>query len=234
MSFTEPLRIPSAGHRAKRQRSIAAAIAETLPTADEMRDSVMAVIAEASPDAEAEGLGWYGIAHDIADELAQTHGLTIRQTAGVIAALSPRTGWAENISLASDACAAAAEGRTDLIGGCPSDNARKASMILQGHDPADVLGGRKVRSFFANILRPYSAGPVTVDRHAISVAFGHRVSEEDAKLLERIGTYTVIASVYRSVARSLGIRPHQAQAIAWVAWRKLHGADILHDIDSEF
>ena len=41
----------------------------------------------------------------------------------------------------------------------------RACAILAGSDPYHVLGGRKERSFYRNILSPDTAGPVTVDRH---------------------------------------------------------------------
>jgi hypothetical protein len=86
-----------------------------------------------------------------------------------------------------------------------------------------VLGGRKVRSFFSNILEPDRSGAVTVDRHAVSVVFGFSLSDAQVKILERSGTYLLVASAYRAAARRLGVSPCQCQAVTWTVWRRLKG-----------
>ena len=86
-----------------------------------------------------------------------------------------------------------------------------------------MLGGRKVRSFYRNILGIDSA--VTVDRHAVAIVYGRPLSDREIKLLERAGAYTVIASAYRAAARRLGIAPSTLQAVTWLAWRRLKAVD---------
>lgn len=225
MTFTDPT---APRYRAKRQAAITAAV-DKLPSASAMRENLLQTIATADAATEAEGQGWYGNAHGIAADLATTYGFTVRQTAGVIAALSPQTGWADNVRLATDACRHASVGRTDRIGGHTHDACRKASAILQGADPATVLGGRKVRSFYRNILTPSRPGAVTVDRHAIDMLCGRRGAVND-RVLERIGAYTLAAAVFRSVARELDMTPSACQATAWVAWRKTHDVAWRHDL----
>lgn len=225
MSFLAPA-LPH--NRRKRQAAIGRSI-DTLPSVEDMRTNLLTTIAEATITAEHEGLGWYPAARSVAVELADRHGLTISQTAGVIAALSPQCGWAENVRLADEACAHGAAGRTDRIGGHTVDACRKASRILQGADPLDVLGGRKVRSFYRNILDPSRAGAVTVDRHAIDMLCGRRGAVQD-RVLERPGAYVLAAAVIRSVARELGMTPAACQAVAWVAWRQLHDVSYRHDL----
>lgn len=215
--------------RAARQRGISRTLAGFPLSADEMRANLLSCVAGASPTAESEGMGWYAAAHSHAADLATRYGFTVRQCAGVIAALSPQTGWSENIRLASEACEHAANGRTDLISGHTADACRKASRILQGEDPADVLGGRKVRSFFSNIVDPTRSGAVTVDRHAVDMLMGRRGAVAD-RILERSGAYALCAGVIRSVARELGMRPHELQAVAWVAWRQLHDVAYRYDL----
>lgn len=219
MSHTTPATVR--GRRA-RQAAIARSV-DVLPSADVMRRNLLDTLAGASPEAEAEGSAWYLAAHSIAADIADRHGLSLAQAAGVIAALSPQCGWAENIRLADQA---AAEGRAS---GHTADACRKADAILAGADPFDVLGGRKVRSFYANIVRPTTPGPVTVDRHAVDMLVGRRGAVED-RVLERIGAYARCAAVIRGVARELGMRPHELQAVAWVAWRQAHDVAYRYDL----
>lgn len=208
--------------RARRQAAYVRA-REELPTFDEMRANLLATVSSSSFGAEVEGMGWYAAAHSIAADMAVRHGLTVRQCAGVLAALSPQTGWAENIRLADAACEAGeASGHT-------ADACGKADRILSGEDPSAVLGGRKVRSFFANIVEPGRSGAVTVDRHCVDMLVGRRGAVND-RVLERPGAYALCAAVVRSVARDLGWRPHEVQAVAWVAWRQTHEVAFRFDL----
>lgn len=84
------------------------------------------LMGRADADTVAKGMGWYDNAHWIADELAQRHGLTVGETAGVLAALSPRVKWSDCASL------------TDDCGGVTYKNSNQdqADRVL------DTLGGR--------------------------------------------------------------------------------------------
>ena len=103
---------------------------------------------------------------------------------------------------------------------------------------AEVLGGRKVRSFFHNLTGHNHH--VTVDRHAASIALlgpsadkdGRRtatLSDRDLKVLDRPGAYVLIAACYRSVARSLDIPPSALQAITWCYWRQTSAYSTMTD-----
>lgn len=221
MAFVETTSRPKV-----RQRAIAAA-AETLPDAGTAVDRILAVLEDATDDEFLAGSGWYAVAGEIAQDIANVAGIDRRHGAGILAALSPNTGWTENIARAHEF---AEEGWTvhfpDALG--------KASAIFEGDDPASVLGGRKVRSFFANIDRPNKGGAVTIDRHAVSIIFGRSLSDREAKILERIGVYTLCASFYRAAARRAGIAPQQLQAITWLAWRRAKGISDHHTETEEF
>jgi len=220
MTFLLPT--SSASGRSARQRAISRSVS-LLPSTDVMLDNVLTALANATPDECKEGLGWYPQANSHAVELAEAYGLTVSQGAGVIAALSPQTGWGENIRLAHEACIDAAQGLS--ASGHFDDACQKVDLIMSGADPADVLGGRKVRSFYANILRPLQAGPVTVDRHAIALLCGAPLDPLD-RSLERVGVYQRGASVFRTVARRCDLLGHEVQAICWIHWRNLTGANL--------
>lgn len=214
-----------ASPRGRRQRQTAIRRNRTtLPSIS--TDHVLATLARATPDDERTGLAWYSDAHAIATTLATGSSLTTRQTAGILAALSPQTGWYENIGRATDYVAT---GATDHF----PDAIAKCDRIAAGADPTDVLGGRKVRSFFANIADPTRSGAVTVDRHALTIALGvhptdaerHRIRTAAHRALERPGIYAAVAGCYRAAARLTDLRPHEVQAITWTTWRRETGAD---------
>lgn len=204
-------------NRGARQRNIKSG-RELLPDSATMVDNILAIYREASPAELVEGAGWYAEASDFARELSEVNDITYRQACGIIAALSPQTSWDRNVELAA---------RFAATGECEhfSDALAKAKAIRKGADPADVLRGRKVRSFFANIYRPNTSGAITVDRHAVSIALGYNWHPAE-KVLERMGAYTMVASAYRTAARILGIAPQQVQAITWLAWRRVKVYDL--------
>jgi hypothetical protein len=202
-------------------------VQENDPTANVLRTLSTATDADVT-----EGLAWYVTAHSHACELADLHDITVRQAAGIIAALSPQPGWLTNLQLAATLC-----DDPDTNPGHFADAYGKAHRILTepDTDPADVLRGRKVRSFYANIVDPNRPGPVTVDRHAIDILTGTRLfaTTPAGKILERPGTYTYAAATYRAVARAIphpflprSLFPHELQAITWVAHRNAHYANL--------
>lgn len=64
---------------------------------DVISDNVVGAF-DAAPDfMQAYGQRWYAQAHNDAEEMARDSGLSVEQSAGVIAALSPKTGWEPNV-----------------------------------------------------------------------------------------------------------------------------------------
>jgi hypothetical protein len=133
---------------------------------------------------------------------------------GVVAALSPQTAWARTIHYAE---------RLIYEGACPSPQSRRAVAldIMAGARPEERLGGNKVRAFFA-CLRDQASESVCIDGHAFSCWTGERIATSQCPpISDRL--YCVIANDYREGARIVGIKPHQLQAVNWLAWRRIHG-----------
>lgn len=181
-----------------------------LPDHATMAANLAATLADATRAEQDTGLAWYDTAHTFTIGLADRYDLPLEHAAGIIAALSPGCDWERNLTLA-DTMAATGDCRH------PFGNAiRKARAIWTGALPSETLGGDKVRNFFCNILAPGCIGPVTIDRHAVSVLVGHKVEG----LPSRKGYYERCAKVYREAAAQAGLAPHQVQAISWLAWRR--------------
>lgn len=190
--------------------------------------AVLDTLGQASPAEWEDGLSWYARAHEHARAVADLAGVTgpaaLPLGAGIIAALSPQLGWADNVEAAATMVLTAG---VDASPAALMLGIGRAEEILNGADPALILGGRKVRSFYRNILHPGRAGAVTVDRHAAAVAFGWPLGADTGRLgriLERPGVYLTAAAAYRGAARSAGLLPHQCQAITWVVRRRLADA----------
>lgn len=168
----------------------------------------------APPEAWNQGLDWYEEANRWCRRVGSAHDLPATRVAGILAALSPNQGWDANVR---ETLRLIEERRAAQF---PA-NVSRALRILDGEAPLDVLGGKKVRSFYRNIayLDDYH---VTVDRHAASILTGipsARFADVHKHALERAGAYERAADKYRQVAESLGLRPYQVQAVAWVARR---------------
>ena len=159
----------------------------------------------------ADGTYWYPSAHALAKQLGGRQGAATG--AGVIAALSPATSWDQNQVLAVRAFTdGRATGHTGLF-------CSRADAILGGADPLDVLGGDKVRAFYACILDPSDPWTVCVDRHAYDIAIGYVTDDTTRKVLARVGAYDHVAQAYRDAADVLDLLPSVVQAVTWVAWR---------------
>lgn len=156
-----------------------------------------------------EGAAWYGNAERVVAELAEAHGLSRPRVAGVIAALSPQVRWRENVESATRIL----EGKYTGVQGYPA-NVGKASAIAAGGDPDLILGGDKVRAFWANLIGSREA--VTVDTWAARAAYG---LERPLPGQPKGTRYERIARAYRAAAASVAAHPREFQAIVWLAVR---------------
>jgi len=153
----------------------------------------------------------------------------LEQAVGVIAALSPGLNWGLNLLQAEEFIREWAKGtrgnKLPIVGVYGYRNVKKSIRILDGERPLDVLGGDKVRSFYANILDP-TGMEVTIDRHAKGLALRSNSVKGATAEADGIVTpaeYPYYAKHYVKIADRLGLIPNQLQAICWVTWRRLKG-----------
>jgi hypothetical protein len=172
------------------------------------------VLRKATPAQMETGVNWYPIAHDFALEIA---GGDLEKGAGVIAAFSPQNGWEDNMIIARRAF------DTGIVSGHTPANNAKVARILNGEAPLAVLGGNKVRSFYANIVNPADVVPVTIDRHAVGVGIGRVPTKADIAILGRKGAYEAFVKCYYASARRFGMIPSVLQATTWVTFREMKG-----------
>jgi hypothetical protein len=74
----------------------------------------------------------------------------------------------------------------------------------------EILGGSKTKSFFLNIYKPQKSLEVVLDVHMLRF-FDIKVSTPKR--------YKQASSYISEVASEMGIKPHQVQALLWVAQR---------------
>lgn len=173
----------------------------------------------AGPGEVQEGARWYQQASAECRALALELRVPYSTVVGAVAALSPQVRWERNILAARQ-----------VLTGAPVSvaayraNIAKALRIASGEGAAGVLGGAKVRAFYALLLTGGRTLDVCVDSIAILVALGVRPGPEVANdaaaaYFDRPRVLAAIRAAYRRVAKRRGLRPHQVQAITWLAWR---------------
>lgn len=179
----------------------------------ELVANIVAVFNRSTPQEWMRGMQWYSTANDLAVMVGDGDPV---KGAGIIAALSANVGWAHNVRMAEEMAA------TGVTRGLPV-GIIKATRIMDGEDPGEVIGERALKTinFFHNIAYPETSTGVTIDRHAHDIARGLRWGNTD-RGLSTPRRYEVFAEAYRAAAARIGggILPSQVQAVTWVVWTR--------------
>jgi hypothetical protein len=159
------------------------------------------------------GATWYADAFEHAERIADQCGASVQSVAGAIAALSPLREWDRNVADAEQVASTFSTG-----GEVPmlhfGQNLDRACKCLSGNNPDDVLGGPKVRAFYAAIMGDWSS--VTIDRWAVQAAKGQAARTGTPSAAQ----YRDLQAAYTEAARSVGLEPAVFQAIVWVTVRR--------------
>jgi hypothetical protein len=179
----------------------------------------------ATPADRKHGEMWYRDAH--IQSFAVGRG-NVERGAGIIAALSPRAPWDDNIAAAHRLAQTGESWEKHTLH--PQDKGQvavqnaKALRILAGEHPLDVLGGMKERSFYHNILDPENPEHITIDKHAHDIALG--IPQGVRRIMPDLGLgaksrYQHFADAYRTASEVAGIViPNILQATTWVTHRE--------------
>ena len=163
-----------------------------------------------SPSDITYGRHWYMKVHDYSVILSSKYNCTVKQAAGVIATLSPRNKWQDNLKDAENVISAYSQGN-DLKKvplSSPYVKIDKCIKILQqGIDPDTILV-QKSRSFYRCIFYPLTK-EVCVD------VWAARALEYREKWIP-YKVYPQLQECYIIAADKLDIIPHVLQAIIWV------------------
>jgi hypothetical protein len=188
--------------------------------------NIVAAYHDTTDDEKSLGDRWYADAHHVAKGIA---GGNAALGAGLLSAYSPQTAWPVNMFNASRA----AQGDPPGPGtGAMGSQQKPAMRILAGEHHSKVLKASKT-SAFAHLIEHGGDTPedekngthkVVVDRHALSVAVGHRLTKEEGQKapLDQPQHYHHVAQAYREAAHILSsatgrkISPHQVQAATWL------------------
>ena len=168
-----------------------------------------------------EGHAWYPNAHSIARDMAVEHMVTIEVAAGVLAALSPRTGWGKNVMYAERMLSSAGT----LDRGMLSRSLAHGRAIYDGTPALDVLQGPKTRAFYSAILSSGESPDPVIDIHAWAMLVGDRSSKGPRGITE----YRAAAKCMLRAASILDVGCHEVQAVTWLTWRARYWKSGTHD-----
>lgn len=174
--------------------------------------NILRVYNQATADELDAGLRWYASAHE---EIVRSFPeLDPTAACGIVAATSPQTAWDRNLIVA----------RMVLDSECRSGSTRDrlavCRAILDGSDPWLVVKGPKTSAFFACLAYPRVSQEPCIDGHAWAIWRGVRVATSKVKV--KLADLRAAQADYAAVADAMGLKPHQVQAITWLAWRRLH------------
>lgn len=171
---------------------------------------------------------WYTTANELAVSLAKAYDYNLLQVAGVIAALSPLKSWDENKRIAEAFLKSGDAYHTGTMI-AKADDIVNYDGNFQREFILTTLNGNKIQNFFLNIAYPMAKEGVTIDRHAVSIAFGKSLPDSMLRsITDR--QYEFFAECYRIAAAKAGILPNEMQAVTWVKWRKLKDAKKFEDV----
>lgn len=105
----------------------------------------------------------------------------------------------------------------------------KAVSVLQdgsSKNISDNIGGAyKVRNFYNNIASPQTDGEVTIDTHAMAVAYMLPLGSSSKEVKFDEGTYSFFADAYREAAKQRGVLAREMQSITWEGARAIFPAN---------
>lgn len=185
--------------------------------------------AQASPNFGPEHAEWYDQAHEHAKKIG---GGDPEKGAGIIAALSPQTGWDLNLAqayelssgrIAPEQFEKLRAGDRSVLEGTklkrqPTGRILKAHAIHSGQQTTrEAITGPKTSNFARNIADPSDPHAVTIDFHAHDIAVGRPLPTAVRRGLDSPARYNYFADIYREARDMVGApTAHEVQATPWV------------------
>lgn len=157
---------------------------------------------------------WYRQARFISRVISVISGISIENSAGVVATLSPMNRWEDNVS---DAIGLARDVTAKVRTTEP--NKKKAIRILSGESADSVLSGEKVRAFWS-IIAGHEVERVAVDRHLYRAAMGSSwISTRDSAPRD-LREYREIEQAFVAAAERVGVSVSCLSSVVWAVMRR--------------
>lgn len=184
---------------------------------------IVALYRGASPATLDVGRAWYrATSARVLSYVVSASGfrLTRERAAAIVALLSPRKTWRDNIRQALRTAEALADGRDPGAGRGVFSRVRPLlrAACRADVDPATLfpVTAPKTSAFFRNLSGDLD--PVTVD------VWAARAAGVAPEALANVGVYADVADAYRRAAGIVGDAPASVQAVTWCAVRGAPGS----------
>lgn len=166
---------------------------------------------------DVERMDWYLEAHKWAEWVGQVNQVSTAKVCGILASLSPVKTWNQNLKCASDMITRGDCGHMVVF----KDKARRI-LASDGNNQTilDILNGNKIKAFYTNIMYPQLNSEITIDRHALSIALGYWVTDEDYQGMTK-KQYQFFVDCYTKASNKAGVSGLVMQSATWVKWRKI-------------
>lgn len=170
----------------------------------------------------AEGIASYWRYRALMERLADFYRAPLPTVCAVFAALSPSNDYIGNLRSTVTLLRAFNEGRpverqaTTTFYHCQV----RAWSYLHGVSFLDTVRGKKIRSFYLNILEPDDPHPVTVDGHGVSAWVGARLRMSE--VANSKWSYEKVAHDFRAEAFRQFMLPSQFQGVLWLTWKRVN------------
>lgn len=181
------------------------------------------VLKQLDYDSFLEGWSWYKEAHAWACEVSDITGHPLEVVCAVLACVSPAVRWDINKRDAYALLSSGTKAHKIMISSYGL-NKTKAIKIMETGDTS-ILSGKKVVSFYHNILNPECPKNITIDRHAYRAYKQRSGSSSRGAVSLTPKKYDLAGKAYKKLAnrisKHLGINltPNQVQALVWIKIR---------------
>jgi len=161
-----------------------------------------------------QGKNWYKDAQNFAEYLSQKYSIDSYICASVISALSPNNKWDRNKIDAEEVIKAHINGHQDVKVCTYNSNKNKAFAILNGETITEK--SPKTHAFAMNVGL-LSSEHITIDKWHLRAC----VTKEKADAVESCTAvqYRRIEKITSQLAKDLGMKGYELQAIIWVTIR---------------
>jgi hypothetical protein len=190
----------------------------TIPSNRQMKSNIWKTLLTASNQEVLEGMYFYYSALSLCKALTHLYkgpcnNIDYTHVAGIYAALSPLNSWESNVS---DVLSILRHGDSSVVN-TTKPNKVKAIQIYSGKPSLQVLRGRKVRSFYKNIVLP-NAECIPVDRHLFNTSFGITLDKRTlSSVASNMSLYSKIEDIYLELGEREGIGCKLASIIWFVS-----------------
>jgi hypothetical protein len=190
----------------------------TIPLATVTR-RVKAWAGRASNREREEGLRWYKEAMEFADYLSITFNVSKVVAAGVISALSPNNRWERNKIDAFNLIQAYKDGRgVDSVKVCTYTSNKLRAWAILNFDLEMLRKARKTHAFALNV-GAMDESVVTIDKWMLRAFATTSRTPKDVPTSCTPAQYDRLSAHFCKVARDMGYKPYELQAIIWVTIR---------------